>query len=70
MGRLHPIIQIRGEPIINNSTKTIVIKFVKQNVMIDSIKSFLEVYEDSAREKTLIHINLYLLFCKLVFSRK
>ena len=55
LGRLHTIIQIRGEPVFNNSTKTIVIKFVKQKVMIDSIKSFLGVYEDSTREKTLIH---------------
>lgn len=30
------------------------VKFVEQNVMINSIKSFLEVYEDSTREKILI----------------
>ena len=43
LGRLRTI-QLRGEPVFNNSTKTMVIKFVKQNVMIDRIKSFLEVY--------------------------
>ena len=43
LGRLRTI-QLRREPVFNNSTKTMVIKFVKQNVMIDRIKSFLEVY--------------------------
>ena len=60
--RLHKFIQIRVEPVFNNSTTTIVIKFVKQNVMMDSIKSFLEVSEDSTREKTLIHISLYCVY--------
>ena len=61
LGRLRTI-HWRGEPVFNNSTKTIVIKFVKQNVIIDSIKSFLEVYEDSIREKALIHIRLYCVY--------
>ena len=42
--------EIRGEPVLNNSRKTIEIKFDKQNVMI----SFLEFCQDSTREKTLI----------------
>ena len=38
---------IRGEPIVNYPTEAIVVKFIKQNVTIDCVKSFFKIYEDS-----------------------
>ena len=52
------MIQLRGEPVFIYSTRAIVALFVKQNVMIDNIKSFLEVYEDSTRDSYLIVLTL------------
>ena len=46
---LGAIFEIWGEPTVTYSTKTIVIKLIKQDVVIDGIESFFKINEYSTR---------------------
>ena len=46
---LRAIFEIWGEPIINYSTKAIVIELIKQNIVIDGVEGFFKINEYSTR---------------------
>lgn len=50
---------VRTEPIINNTSDAIKIKFLKKNRVINSIKGFFfQIYKESTSEFTTIHVTL------------
>ena len=46
---LRAMFEILGEPVINCSSKAIVIELIEQDVVIDGIESFFEINEYSTR---------------------
>ena len=46
---LRAIFEIWEEPIINYSTKAIVIELIKQNIVIDGVEGFFKINEYSTR---------------------
>ena len=52
--KLGSISQIRPEPLISNTTYSIMIEFSKENFMVNRIEGFLQVYKYTTRKLTLI----------------
>ena len=46
------------KPIVYYATNSVVIKFLKEDVMIDSIKSFLQIDKNAAWKLSFVHIFL------------
>ena len=47
---LHAIIQIWGKPFIYGATKAIMVELTEQDIVVDSVKGFFDVYENSTGE--------------------